>query len=471
MLEHRNIRGTVVLVDDDPEMRAMLSDHLKEDNYRVKAFESGMTALQFLSSSHIEAQSVDLVLTDLRMPEIDGLTVLRQCKMAHPFVPVILITAHASVDSAVEGLRRGAFDYLTKPFKLSEISIAIERAISFGRMQRQNQVLSSEIKKSWGSGDIVGKSPAMKNIIDLIDRVASASSNILITGESGTGKEVVARSIHERSGKTKAPFVAINVTAIPDSLLESELFGHVKGSFTGAHQDKKGLFEEANDGTLFLDEIGDMDLSLQSKLLRVLQERTIKPVGSNTQKPVNVRVIAATHKDLKKAILNGSFREDLYYRLCVIPLVIPPLRHRTEDIPLLAQHFLHKYSHLNGSKVLGFSQSALQKLMAMPWHGNVRELQNMIERVVVLTSHPMIQPEDIPSGEDQEVENFFGQTSQEFPTLEQMEKRYIHLVLDKTGGKKEKAAQILGINRRTLYRKEREYGFVAEDAELEATED
>jgi two-component system response regulator HydG len=459
----KNAKGFIVVIDDDPEMRALLVDHLHMEGYYVLPFSDGKEAMAFLMGPSLEAQQVELVITDLRMPEVDGMAVLRQYRPTHPQVPVIIMTAHASLESAVEGLRRGAFDYMIKPFKLAEITMVIERAIHFGRLQRQNKVLSAEVKKTWNFNEIVGKSPQMKSVFDLIDRVAPAASSVLITGECGTGKEVVARAIHSRSPRATKPFVAINVTAIPDTLLESELFGHLKGSFTGAVVDKKGLFEEADGGTLFLDEIGDMDLSLQAKLLRVLQERKIKAVGSNQMKDINVRVLAATHKDLKKAIANGTFREDLYYRLAVIPVVLPPLRHRPEDIPLLAQHFLQKYSVLNGGRALGFSQAALQKLMGMPWAGNVRELENLIERVVVLTQHPIIQAEDIPTTEDQGVENFFGNATSDLPTLEQLEKRYIRLVLEKTGGKKEKAASVLGINRRTLYRKERDYGFVSED--------
>ena len=459
----KNSRGFIVVIDDDPEMRSLLVDHLNMEGFQVSPFADPKAALNFLLADTPEANNVELVITDLRMPEIDGITVLRQYKINHPYVPVIMMTAFASVESAIEGLRKGAFDYIIKPFKLSEISLTIERAISYGRLQRENKALSSEVKRSWSLNEIIGKSPAMKNIFDLIQRVAQANSNVLITGESGSGKEVVARSIHNHSQRAKKPFVAINCTAIPEGLLESELFGHVKGSFTGAIANKKGLFEEAEGGTLFLDEIGDMDLTLQAKLLRVLQERKIKSVGDTHTKDVNVRLIAATHKDLKKAILNGTFREDLFYRLAVIPIAVPPLRHRPEDIPLLAQHFLHKYSILNGGRVTSFSQEALKKLMTMEWPGNVRELENMVERMVVMSGHPVIQVSDIPSSQEQSIENFFGQNTQDFPTIDELEKRYIRVILEKVGGKKEKAAQILGINRRTLYRKEREFGFASQE--------
>lgn len=460
-------RGQIVVIDDDPEMRSMCVDQLEMDGYLVQNFADGREALAFLNGNSPEASQVELVLTDLRMPEVDGLSLLRNFRPQHPDVPVILMTAYASVESAVEGLRKGAFDYLTKPFKLAEMSHAVERAVMFGRLQRENRTLTKEIKKTWSLKDIIGKSPVMKEIFDLVERLSSSTSSVLITGESGTGKEVIAKAIHQNSPRAQKNFVAVNCTAIPDSLMESELFGHVKGSFTGAHADKPGLFREAEGGTIFLDEIGDMDISLQAKLLRVLQEKTIRPVGSTQNTPVDVRILAATHKDLKKAIANGTFREDLYYRLAVIPLVMPALRHRPEDIPLLAHHFLNKYSLMNGGRVHGFSREALQRLMSLSWPGNVRELENLIERLVVLSKTPIIQAEDIPVGEEKSFENFFGQNVADMPSLEELEKRYITLVLEKTGSRKEKAAQILGINRRTLYRKEREYGFKTEDQEPE----
>lgn len=465
----KNSQGFIVVIDDDPQMRSLLVDHLEISQFHVKAFADGLDAMKFLLSHNPEANQVELVLTDLRMPEVDGLSVLRQLKPQRPHLPVIIMTAHASVETAVEGLRKGAFDYIIKPFKLSDISHAVERALSYGRLQRQNKVLSSELKKTWTLNEMVGKSSSIRTIFDLIERVAPAQSNILITGESGTGKEVVARAIHQKSHRANKPFIAINCTAIPETLLESELFGHAKGSFTGAYERKRGLFEEAEGGTLFLDEIGDLDLALQAKLLRVIQERKIKPVGDTQLKDIDVRLIAATHKDLKKSIAEGNFREDLFYRLAVIPIVVPPLRHRVEDISLLAQHFLSKYSVLNNKLVTGFSFEAMQKLMSLPWPGNVRELENLIERLVVLTRNSVIQVNEIPSNEEQTPETFFGQSTQDSPTLENLEKRYIRMILEKTGGKKEKAAHILGINRRTLYRKERDYGFITEeDSELEA---
>lgn len=459
--------GSIVVIDDDPEMRSMVTDHLVRQGYQVKNFGSSLDAVKYLSSSGLDALGTELVLTDLRMPDLDGLDVLQQIRRLPNQFPVIIMTAFATVDTAIEGLRKGAFDYITKPFKLAELSLTLERALAFYRLKQQNKVLSSELKKTWNRNSIVGKSSAIQSIFDVIERVGPSSSNILVTGESGTGKEVVARALHNISPRSDKPFIAINCTAIPETLMESELFGHTKGSFTGATADKKGLFEEANGGTIFLDEIGDMDLALQAKLLRVLQERTIKPVGGNQFKNIDVRVIAATHKDLKAAIANKTFREDLYYRLAVIPVVMPPLRHRPEDIPLLAHHFLRKYSALNNNKNVVFTQEALQKLMNFPWPGNVRELENMVERLVVMARGSQIDATDIPNTDQSSFEQFYGQSTGDSPTLEQLEKRYIQLILDKTGGKKEKAAQVLGINRRTLYRKEKEYGFTTDSEEPE----
>jgi len=462
--------GSIVIIDDDPEMRSMVEDHLKREGYQIKSFGSSPEAVKYLSSQHLDAAGTELVLTDLRMPDLDGMDVLQQVRRLPQQIPVIIMTAYATVDTAVEGLRRGAFDYITKPFKLTELTLTVERALSFYRMKLQNQTLTSEVRKTWSRQSIVGKSPALQDIFDLIERVGPSNTNVLITGESGTGKEVIARALHTSSPRADKPFMAINCTAIPETLMESELFGYVKGAFTGANQDKKGLFEEAQGGTVFLDEIGDMNVGLQAKLLRVLQERVIKPVGSSQAKPIDVRVIAATHKDLKKAIANQMFREDLYYRLSVIPIVMPPLRHRPEDVPLLAHHFLQKYCALNNRKNLSFTQDAIRKLMSFSWPGNVRELENMIERLVVLARGQQIDAPDIPAADQSSSEQFFGSSTRDMPTLEDLEKRYIEFILEKTGGKKEKAAQILGINRRTLYRKEKDYGFSTDPSEEDEAE-
>lgn len=460
---HEASKGHVVIVDDDQEMRSLLQDFLTNEGYQVTPFSLASDALAALEPGK-PLTDVDAVVSDIRMPGIDGLDFTSKMHQVLPDIPVILITAFGSIETAIDAMRRGAFHYVVKPFKLAEMGVHIDRAVEHRKLQRENSVLRQEIKRSWAVGNVIGKSAGMRAVFDLIARVSQATANVLITGESGTGKEMIARAIHESGPRANKPFVAINCTAIPETLLESELFGHAKGSFTGAIQRKRGLFEEANGGTLFLDEIGDMNVSLQSKLLRVIQEKKVRPVGDNVVRDIDVRIIAATHKDLKAAIKEARFREDLYYRLSVIPIVVPPLRNRKDDIPLLADYFLRKYAAMNGSRVTGFTKRAMNKLVNLKWEGNVRELENVIERAVVLASSALIDESDIPSPETASPEQFFASSTMDFPTVDQLERRYISLVLEKTGGRKDKAAQILGINRRTLYRKEREYGLITEDS-------
>jgi len=452
--------GRVVVVDDDSEMRSLLEDFLRTSGYEVNSFESPIGALKVLES---QGNQFDLVISDIRMPHMDGFEFVKEIKKFNFELPVVLITAFGSIESAIEAIRLGAYDYVVKPFQLADIQVTIKRAMEYKRLRSENVVLRKEIKQKWGLGDIIGRSDQMQVVFDLVKRVANANANVLIMGESGTGKEVIARAIHEQGARSSGPFVAINCTAIPESLLESELFGHAKGSFTGAGQRKSGLFEEANGGTLFLDEIGDMDPSLQAKLLRVIQERKIRAVGDTQSRDVDVRIIAATHKDLKSAIKDGRFREDLYYRLSVIPIQIPALRHRKKDIPLLAEHFLKKYSATNGIAISGLTDGAVQWLISQPWEGNVRELENVIERSVVLCRGSQIDVDDLPEKEMKDSEDFYANVIRDFPTIEELEKRYMQFILEKTGGRKGRAAQILGINRRTLYRKEREFGFVFDD--------
>ncbi len=464
----------VLVIDDDSGMRSMVADFLRSEGHKVSEASLASEALARINKGEFSAsgketsenlvEKLDLVISDLNMPEMTGIEFIGKVREIALNVPIVLITAFGSIETAIEAIRKGAFDYTTKPFKLAEMSVTVARALRFRDLQVENSRLQNEIDQTQSFGKIIGKSPGMREVFDLIRRVAPANANILITGESGTGKERVANAIHSEGPRKTKRFVAINCTAIPESLLESELFGHAKGAFTGAVGRKRGLFEEAEGGTIFLDEIGDMNLALQSKLLRVIQERKVGAVGENIDRDVDVRIVAATHKDLKAAIKNGTFREDLYYRLSVIPLVIPPLRHRKEDIPLLADHFLKKYSAANHSPVKSFSQEAMARLISMPWEGNVRELENIIERAVVLARGNSIDVKDLPSVGGGNVETFFeSNQSGTLPTLEEIEKRYFKFILDKTGGKKEKAAQILGVNRRTLYRKEREYGIVNDE--------
>lgn len=457
-------RGNIIVVDDDNEMREMVTEFLSKAGYQITAFPMATKAFEHLKAINDREgnlDGIDLVLSDIQMPEMDGIEFVERMKKLSPEIPVILVTAFGSIQSAIEATRVGAYDYIVKPFKLAEVEVRVGRGVQVRHLKMENQVLRSEVQRGWSAGRLIGKSKAMHSVFELVDRVSKANANVLITGESGTGKEMVARGIHEGGPRANKPFVAINCTAIPESLLESELFGHAKGSFTGAVARKRGLFEEAEGGTLFLDEIGDLDMALQAKLLRVLQERKIKAVGDNTYKDIDVRIVAATHKDLSEAIKDGRFREDLYYRLAVIPIHIPPLRHRKEDIPILARFFLQKYGSANHSPVKGFSAAAVEKLMNYRWDGNVRELENIIERVVVLSSKEIIDAQDLPiAGGTDSVEEFFAGAISSLPTIDDLERRYIKYVLEKTGGRKEKASQILGINRRTLYRKEREYGFV-----------
>ncbi len=447
----------IYLIDDDAEMTSMLKDFLEGHRYQVQCFNSAQEAYQALN------ENVGLVITDLRMPGMDGLSFIEHTKRRWPYLPIILVTAFGSIETAIEATKKGAYHFLTKPLKLAELLVYTEKALYFKELQKSNLILRNEWKTQHSFAGIIGKSSAMVAVFDLIERVAPSTANVLIQGDSGTGKEMVAKAIHQLGPRKNNHFVAINCTAIPDTLLESELFGHAKGSFTGAIQRKRGLFEEADGGTIFLDEIGDMDIGLQTKLLRVIQEKRVRAVGDNVDKAVDVRIIAATHKDLKLACREGRFREDLFYRLSVIPIYIPPLRHRVEDIPLLAQFFLDKYNSLSQGSAKKFTSEAMQTLISLPWEGNVRELENVIERAVVLSKDDFIDRGDLPHVETLNSEAFMSQAVEEMPTLEDMERRYIKFVLDKTGGRKEKAAHILGINRRTLYRKERDYGWISEE--------
>jgi two-component system, NtrC family, response regulator HydG len=457
-------RGHVLVVDDDAEIVSILTVVFQSEGYTVSSFSSAEDALIALGNPVEDTLPVDVILSDLQMARMSGMRFLKTIRKERPDLPVIIITASASVSSAVEAMHAGAYHYVTKPFNMDELLIHVERAQQQRRLLSENEALRREVDRSWGLGDLLGKSAPMKAVFDLVARVAPSQSNVLITGESGTGKEMVAQAIHQQGTRTSGPFVSINCAAIPEALLESELFGHAKGAFTGAMFRKAGLLVEANGGTLFLDEIGDMTPALQAKLLRVIQERKVRPVGENQSVPIDVRFVAATHRDLKAEIAAGRFREDLFYRLSVIPISLPPLRDRPQDIPLLVRHFLRKFTAAAGplSTVRSFSAEALSKLATLRWQGNVRELENLVERIVVLCPNAEVRPQDIPDPDTMEPEGATRAAFEGFPTLAQVEERYTRLVLERLGGRKDQAALLLGINRRTLYRKEREYGWVTD---------
>lgn len=463
-----DLQRHILIIDDDEDIQAFLSQRLKAEGYQITLTGSAKEALV-----KTREQRFDVIISDLRMPELDGFELMGALKAEGIDTPIILVTAHGSVEAAISAMRNGAFDFVLKPINLNELKLSIERALKFHQLERDNTALRNEVRKGWQSGSIIGKSRPIRAVLELVTRVAPTNANVLVTGESGTGKELVARALHDQSPRAPKAFVAINCSAIPAELLESELFGHAKGSFTGAHQARKGLFEEAEGGTVFLDEIGDMEGPLQAKLLRVLQERKIKPVGDNKLKDIDVRIVAATHKDLRAAIKEGRFREDLYYRLCVIPIEIPALRNRKEDIPLLAEYFLRKHAANHSLNVVGFTPAGLAKLMNHPWEGNVRELENVIERSAILAGGRLLDDTDLPDlTAPASPTGFVEEKAGEYVTLRELERQYIARILRRTGGKKERAAHILGIDRKTLYRKEREYGLAQQlDEGSEAAED
>lgn len=473
------INGKILLLDDDLDIQEVLKEKLTARGFQVLSYEDPTDFLKRNKDEPGFVEQFDLILTDYRMPRMDGLEFIEQAKELSKKVPVILMTATNKVDLAVKAIKAGAYDFVVKPINFSQLNVSIDRALDFNRLKTENDILRSSIKANYSfGGEIVGKSRAVQNVFDLARRVAQSNANVLISGESGTGKEVIARAIHNQSGRAKKPFVAINCSAIPEALLESELFGHAKGSFTGAIDKKIGLFEEAQGGTLFLDEIGDLNLPLQAKLLRVLQERSIKRVGENVEREIDVRVLAATHKDLKKEVRENRFREDLFFRLNVIPINIPPLRDRREDIIPLAEHFFKKFTAQNHSSLKGFAKAALEHLYKLHWSGNVRELENAIERAVILAPGSIIEVEDLPSSEGHgfasekalapveeakkdsplTVSSLLQSASGRLPTLDEFTRDYVALVLERTGGVKEQAARILNIDRKTLYRKIAEQG-------------
>jgi len=442
--------NSVLIVDDDPEMRDLMRDILEDNSFHVAVAKEGREALE-----HLESEEFLVVLTDLRMKGMDGSELLHEIVRHHPACNVIMMTAFGTVESAVEGMKQGAFDYLTKPIKTDELLVTIEKAIREASLRQEVAQLRKQVTREYAFDQILGKSKPMRAVFDLIRRVADSQTNILITGESGTGKELVAKALHFNSSRKRAPFVPVNCAAIPEQLLESELFGHMKGSFTDAKTDKRGLFEEAHKGTLLLDEISEMPMMLQAKLLRAVQEREIRRVGATRSIPVDVRIIAATNLHLTEEVKAKRFREDLYYRLNVIEISLPPLRDRKEDIPLLCEALLQKSAAGRDKSIKGIAESALGLLMDYEWPGNVRELENVIERAVTLTQSERVTTEDLPAGirEVKGERQLIEDGIERLLPLEELERGYIKRMLEKTGGNKYRAAQILGIDRKTLYRK------------------
>ncbi|TAJ09603.1 MAG: sigma-54-dependent Fis family transcriptional regulator [Nitrospirae bacterium] len=449
----------ILIVDDEQSMRDVLSIMLKRAGYAVTVAADGEEAVAQLGKDIF-----DLVITDLKMPKVGGLDVLKAVKDSSPDTVVLVITAFASTETAVEAMKRGAYDYLTKPFQVDEVQLIIRNALEKRRLSTENMLLKRELASQSSFAQIVGQSDAMQKVFDMVRKVADSKSNVLICGESGTGKELVARAIHYNSARSRLPFVAINCGALPEPLLESELFGHMKGSFTGAVSNKAGLFEVANGGTIFLDEIGETTPTMQVKLLRVIQEREFRRVGGTRDLKVDVRIVAATNKDLEKAVADGSFREDLYYRLDVIPINLPPLRMRAGDIPLLAKHFLERFAKASSKPVPELTSGAMHLLLEHEWRGNVREMENLIERAVAFASGPQITEEDINSWLHRPAAQPQAGYPTDLPTdgldleelINRIEKDLLLKALERARWVKKKAARLLKLNTRSFrYRLEK----------------
>lgn len=455
----------ILIVEDDIDLRETLEEYFKEKNYEVIVFSDATKALEFFSEQKAPPD-IDLIISDIRMPGIDGLDFIVEVKKYVHDTPIIIMTAHQSIEGAVEAIKRGAYDFVTKPFKLDHFELIIKRALKLREIHKEIHTYKTVLKPSDSFHGVIGKSSAIKEVFSLVEKVAPSSAAVLITGESGTGKEVVARLIHKLSPRASKNFVAINCAAIPEALLESELFGHAKGAFTNAIGKKIGLFEEAHEGTLFLDEIGDMPLILQSKLLRTLQEKVVRRVGENVDIPIDVRIIAATHEDIAHDVEGKKFRQDLFFRLNVIPLYIPPLRERKDDVYALSKYFLDKIAIRYETKAKSISNDALEYLINQPWPGNVRELENLLERVFLLgkdsacinledfqTSSPVMQSTQSRNEDSANTFNFESMDK----SLDEMANAYTYHVFNSVGGVKEKAARILQVDRKTLSRRLKQY--------------
>lgn len=456
----------ILVCEDEAGLRETLRVLFRRAGYEVEVRENVRAAVERLASD----APVDVVVTDLVMPDGSGMEVLKAARRRDDATQVVMITAYATTEQAVEAMRQGAYDYVQKPFRNEELRATVEKAIEKRAIVDHNRALRAEVESGFRHGELIGKSDAIQSVVRMIDRVADTPTSVLITGESGTGKEMVARALHHRSSRASAPFVAVNCGALPEALMESELFGHVKGAFTGATSSKEGLIRGARGGTLFLDEVGELPANLQVKLLRVLQDRTVRPVGSGEEVEVNVRVVAATNKDVDEAVREGALRQDLFYRLNVIRIHIPPLRERAEDIPVLAEHFLRKHAALQGKRLV-FSPEALRWIASQPYPGNVRELENVVERGVTLALGDEVTLDDLPAGSARE-----GDARVSVPRIEigeagldldaylgEIEKRILAQALERTGGVRKHAAELLGMTFRSFRYRLAKYGIDGSD--------
>ena len=445
----------VLIVDDAQSMCELV-----EADLRLRGYEAESCTHAEEAFVKLQAGGFDVVVTDLNMPGMDGIELCQRVVANYPDVPVLVMTAFGSLDTAVAAIRAGAYDFVTKPLEMEVLAVALDRALRHRLLQEKVKQLSEIVERSGRCAEMLGSSPAMQRVFDQLSRLADSETPVLITGESGTGKELVARALHEQSARRERPFVALNCAAVPEALLESELFGHTRGAYTDARQERKGLFVQADGGTLLLDEIGDLPLALQPKLLRVVEDQRVRPVGGDKEVACDVRVLASTNRDLHTALEEGRFREDLFYRINVVQIELPPLRARGTDVLLLAQHFLQAAAARSGKQVIGLSEPAAERLLAYRWPGNVRELRNAMERAVALTRFELLVVEDLPERvRDYQASRLVleGQDPAELPTLEEVERRYILHVLDAVNANRTLAAQVLGLDRKTLWRKLQRY--------------
>ena len=454
MMAERKMQERILLVDDDRAHRTMLKVNLQEEGYHVEELSDGDEVL-----SYLKQREVDLVLLDMKMERMDGLETLALLLQAGYSLPVIVLTAFSSIESAVDAMKKGAFDYISKPVDIEELKLLINRALSFRSLSEENKQLKSRLNQQFSFHNIIGKSVAMQEMFSTLSMVAPTDATVLITGESGTGKELVANALHHNSGRRDRPFIKLNCAALNENLLESELFGHESGAFTGAIGRRKGRFELANKGTLFLDEIGDMSLQTQAKILRVLQEGEFERLGGAETIKVDVRLLAATHRDLQAMMEEGTFRQDLYFRLSVVPVDLPALRERNMDISELANHFLRRFVEKNRKDIKDFHPEALNLLMHHDWPGNIRELENTVERAVILCLGEQITPQELPPHLlSDDVRELKRPQAEDSFTLRDMEREVIRSTLEKTGNNKSQAARKLGVARQTLLNKIKEYG-------------